>query len=196
MLPILKMKIWFTPDVCIWSIWKFIKIKDWSPDLMLPLVDSSRHNQTAAHWHCSAKKIGVNKKGKFHILQSCSAMMLAWILYLGSNFLNPARTTWIIKDGIRKAWAKVPILDILWYWISWGVVVQSVTYRYQEFPVPGIFHLFGGIGTGIRTNWYRKKVSEQVSKIFGTGKKYRYRNYRLTFWLPSHTVVVSYTKYQ
>ena len=31
---------------------------------------------------------------------------------------------------------------------------QSVTYRYQEFPVPGIFHFFGGIGTGIGTNWY------------------------------------------
>ena len=43
---------------------------------------------------------------------------------------------------------------------------QSVTYRYREFPVPGIFIFFGGIGTGIGTNWYRKKVSEK----FGTGK--------------------------
>ena len=92
-------------------------------------------------------------------------------------------------------------------------MTQSVTYRYREFPVPGIFHFFGGIGTGIGKYWYRKKVSEpvsekfgtgkksrnryrknlvpekvpvSVSKIFGTGKKYRYR-YRSTFWVPSHT---------
>ena len=47
---------------------------------------------------------------------------------------------------------------------------QSVTYRYREFPVPGIFHFFGGIGTGIGKYWYRKKVSEPVSEKFGTGK--------------------------
>ena len=34
------------------------------------------------------------------------------------------------------------------------------TYRYR----------IGGIGTGIATNWYRKKVSEPVSEKFGTGK--------------------------
>ena len=50
---------------------------------------------------------------------------------------------------------------------------QSVTYR--EFPVPGIFHFFGGIRNGIVTNWYRKKVSEPVSEKFGTGKKSRDR---------------------
>ena len=48
---------------------------------------------------------------------------------------------------------------------------QSVTYRYREFPVPGIFHFFSGIGTGIGTSWYRKKVSEPVSVKFGTGKR-------------------------
>ena len=47
---------------------------------------------------------------------------------------------------------------------------QSVTYLYREFPVPGIFHFFGGIGTGIGKNWYRKKVSEPVSEKIGTGK--------------------------
>ena len=84
----------------------------------------------------------------------------------------------------------------------------------EKVPEPGIFHISGGIGTGIGKIWYRKKVSEpvsvkfgtgkksrnryrknlvpekvpvSVSKIFGTGKKYRYR-YRLTFWVPSHTV--------
>ena len=40
-----------------------------------------------------------------------------------------------------------------------------------DVPVPGIFHFFGGIGTGIGKNWYRKKVSEPVSEKFGTGKK-------------------------
>ena len=45
-----------------------------------------------------------------------------------------------------------------------------MTYRYREFPVPGIFHFFGGIGTGIGKNWYRKKVSEPVSEKFGTEK--------------------------
>ena len=52
---------------------------------------------------------------------------------------------------------------------------QSVTYRYREFPVPGIFHFFCGIGTGIGTNWYRKKVSEPVSVKFGIDKKSRNR---------------------
>ena len=40
-----------------------------------------------------------------------------------------------------------------------------------DVPVPGIFHFFGGIRTGIGTNWYRTKVSEPVSDKFGTGKK-------------------------
>ena len=31
-------------------------------------------------------------------------------------------------------------------------------------------YFFGGIGTGIGINWYRKKVSEPVSGKFGTGK--------------------------
>ena len=44
-----------------------------------------------------------------------------------------------------------------------------------EVPVPGIFNFFGGIGTGIGKNWYRKKVSEPVSEKFGTGKKSRNR---------------------
>ena len=39
-----------------------------------------------------------------------------------------------------------------------------------DVPVPGIFHFFGGIGTGIGTNWYRKKVSEPVLEKFGTEK--------------------------
>ena len=37
--------------------------------------------------------------------------------------------------------------------------------------------IFEGIGTGIVHPWYRKKVSVPVSKIFGTGKRYRYRKY-------------------
>ena len=68
---------------------------------------------------------------------------------------------------------------------------QSVTYRYREFPIPGIFHFFGGIGTGIGTNWYRKKslrtgigkiwyrkkVSEPVSEKIGTGADYFGHNF-------------------
>ena len=53
-------------------------------------------------------------------------------------------------------------------------------------PVPGIVHFFGGIGTGIAKNWYRKKGPEPVSEKFGTGKKYRYR-YRLKFCVPSYS---------
>ena len=58
----------------------------------------------------------------------------------------------------------------------------------EKVPEPGIFHISGGIGTGIGKIWYRKKVSEPVSvklsigKSLGTGiekiwyrKKYRYR---------------------
>ena len=82
-----------------------------------------------------------------------------------------------------------------------------------QVPVPGIFHFSWwyrnryrknlvpdkSLGTGIGEIWYRKKsrnryrkklvpkkVPVSVSKIFGTGKKYRYR-YRLTFRVPSHT---------
>ena len=33
-----------------------------------------------------------------------------------------------------------------------------------EFPVPGIFHFFGGIGTGIGTNWYQKKSRNRYGK--------------------------------
>ena len=40
-----------------------------------------------------------------------------------------------------------------------------------DVPVPGIADFFGGIGTGIGKNWYRKKVSEPVSEKFGTGKR-------------------------
>ena len=58
-------------------------------------------------------------------------------------------------------------MELSWY--------QSVTYRYREFPVPGIFIFFGGIGTGIGKIWYRKKVPVSVSEKFGTGKKYRNR---------------------
>ena len=52
--------------------------------------------------------------------------------------------------------------------------------------VPGIVHFFGGIGTGIGKNLYRKKVLEPISVKIGTGKKYRYR-YRLKFWVPSYS---------
>ena len=44
-------------------------------------------------------------------------------------------------------------------------VRKSVTYRYREFCI-----FFGGIGTGIRLNWYRKKILEPVSEKFGTRK--------------------------
>ena len=51
-------------------------------------------------------------------------------------------------------------------------VYQSVMYRYREFPVTGIFHLFGVIGTGIGKKLYQKKVSDSVPEKFGA-KKYR-----------------------
>ena len=66
---------------------------------------------------------------------------------------------------------------------------------YREFPVPGIFHFFGGIGK----KWYRKKVPEPVSVKFGTGKKSRNRYQKnlvpekvsesvpFRFWVSSHT---------
>ena len=53
--------------------------------------------------------------------------------------------------------------------------LQSVTFQYRELPVPRIVHIFGGIGTGIGKNWYRKEVSEPVSEKIGTGKKSRNR---------------------
>ena len=81
------------------------------------------------------------------------------------------------------------VLGKLMHWCVVPGMEQSVTYRYREFPVPGIFHFFSGIGTGIGKklvpekslgtgigkNWYRKKVSEPVSEKIGTGKKSRNR---------------------
>ena len=45
----------------------------------------------------------------------------------------------------------------------------------EKVPEPGIFHISGGIGTGIGKFWYRKKVSEPVSEKIWYQKKYRYR---------------------
>ena len=44
-----------------------------------------------------------------------------------------------------------------------GVLIweQSLTYQYWEFPVPGIFHCFGGI----RKIWYREKVLESIFSV-------------------------------
>ena len=80
---------------------------------------------------------------------------------------------------------------------------QSVMSRSREFPFPGILHFFDGIGTGIEKIWYReksqnrnwkknlvpKKVSESVSKNFGTEKKYwnQSRNFSrilVLIWVP------------
>ena len=64
-----------------------------------------------------------------------------------------------------------------------GANLFQYRFRYhlknEKFPVLGIFNFFGGIGTGIRTNWYREKVSEPVSVKFGIGKmsRNRYRKY-------------------
>ena len=68
---------------------------------------------------------------------------------------------------------------------------KSVTYLYREFPVPGIFHFFGGIGTGIGTDFRRQNLGILkvyngyqnqefflflvVSEKFGSGKKSRNR---------------------
>ena len=45
----------------------------------------------------------------------------------------------------------------------------------EKVPEPGIFHISGGIGTGIVKIWYRKKVSEPVSVKLSIGKKSRNR---------------------
>ena len=45
-----------------------------------------------------------------------------------------------------------------------------------DIPVPGIFHFFGGIGTGIGKIWYQKKVSEPVSEKFDPGTDFRCQN--------------------
>ena len=48
--------------------------------------------------------------------------------------------------------------------------------------VSGIFHFFGGIGTSIGKNWYRKIVSDRYrtnlvpEKSLGTGIRKKYRN--------------------
>ena len=88
--------------------------------------------------------------------------------------------------------------NIKWQENFWGNMRAEC-----DVPVPGIFHFFGGIGTGIGTNWYRKKsrnryrsnlvpikslgtgigkiwyrekVSEPVSEKFDTGTDFRCQN--------------------
>ena len=60
--------------------------------------------------------------------------------------------------------------------MPYNYIMQSVTYRYPKFLVPGIFHFPGGIETGIGTNWYQKKVSEPVSEKFDTGTEFCRQN--------------------
>ena len=72
-----------------------------------------------------------------------------------------------MSKGFQK-YPKTP-KSTLKYLILHKSTQQSSTYRYRKFPVSGIFDIFGGIGTGIRKIWYKKKVSESVSKKFVTG---------------------------
>ena len=81
-----------------------------------------------------------------------------------------------VPEGTRLGFGGGQVLTLVtctfsYFILPFTLLQQSVTYRYREFPVPGIFHFFGGIGT----NWYRKKVSEPVSVKFGTDKKSRNR---------------------
>ena len=65
-------------------------------------------------------------------------------------------------------------------------LIFEVCHTECDVPVPGIFNFFGGIGTGIGKNWYRKKVSEPVSEKIGTGKKSQNR-YRKNLVLKKST---------
>ena len=89
---------------------------------------------------------------------------------LSSPFVGPRISA--INDLSRDLFASFSPLIPFWEWHS----------CLSEFdvPVPGIpgignFSFFGGIGTGIGKNWYRKKVSVPVSEKFGTVKKSRNR---------------------
>ena len=77
--------------------------------------------------------------------------------------------------GIKIALAQ---LDMAWNLDCFDGHDNNIRGKFDtecDVPVPGIFHFFGGFGTGIGTNWYRKKVSEPVSVKFGIGKKSRNR---------------------
>ena len=84
------------------------------------------------------------------------------------------------------------------YWIlgKWILGYWTLECDVAVLGIPGTGNFsslfFGGIGTSIGKNWYRKKVSEPVSEKFGTGKsigtsiekiryqkkyRYRYRKY-------------------
>ena len=61
-------------------------------------------------------------------------------------------------EAMQKFWVNEDLLEHLMPMMdlpstlalaSVNPLVQSVTYRYREFPVPGFFRFFGGIGTGI-----------------------------------------------
>ena len=101
----------------------------------------------------------------------------------GLTFANA--TTRDIYIKVTTGFPKIRKSQKLWGGhLHHSTLDQSVTYRYREFPIPGIFHFFWwyrnryrknlvpekSLGTGIGKIWYRKKVSEPVSEKVGTEK--------------------------
>ena len=82
------------------------------------------------------------------------------------------------------------------HWPPTSTTIQSVTFRFRNFSVSKLFHLFGGFGFGIEKIWFRKKDRIRYKKLgieksigFGIGKQFwirfrshfRYRHTLITF---------------
>ena len=92
-----------------------------------------------------------------------------WLGFLKKDIFPQKLSLFPTSAAVFEYFLLCSLITFSFNGFSWSIM-QSSTYRYREFPVSGIFHFFGGIGTGIGKNWYRKKVSEPVSEKFGTGK--------------------------
>ena len=80
------------------------------------------------------------------------------------------------------------IISITYHIISISYhIMQSVTSWSQEFPFPGIFQFFDGIGTGIEKIWYRKTSWNRNRKNLVPKKVSEPVSFR--FWVSSHTAL-------
>ena len=107
--------------------------------------------------------------------------MVAYIFELNCSFQHIETRCKRYRDGQPETHQRTSLATV--------TVLQSVTSRSREFPVPGISLLFGwyryryrkklvpekSTGTGTGKNWSRKKVPVPVPEKISPGKKYRSR---------------------
>jgi hypothetical protein len=137
-------------------------------------------------FHRTTKHHGCRFCDIIHQNNNISWLQISWDITPLPQYLMAADfVIYYTRPPITHGWRFHEVLhqnhNISWMQIAWDIITE---------PECEIFHFFGGIGTGIGKNWYRKKVSEPVSEEFSTGKsigtgigKIWYRKkYRNRYW--------------